>query len=220
MIKNKKGDIFVYNNVEYKVGDCIVCTNDSEYEGLIGYITEIRDGKDKDTENETPDIYCDLMPPLLPCDIAHLEKIFSDLYEQPKTLGEIVLDCVIMAPSMIKPVNNTKSNISIPVYAVVEDWCFDGSGDHSEQLFTSYDDAMAVFQKEVEYERSEGIVKDWFDDGHNLVLESDSEHIEAYIDDDYCENHIEICIDTKEVLVSPEFLVRLKYRGGANCELL
>ena len=45
------------------IGDIIVATDASEYEGLVGRILEIRDGADKDTENETPDIYCSFEVP-------------------------------------------------------------------------------------------------------------------------------------------------------------
>ena len=77
MILNKYGDTFQYDGIDYAIGDIIVATDASEYEGLVGRIIEIRDGADKDTENETPDIYCSFEVPLLAEDIKTLEETFS-----------------------------------------------------------------------------------------------------------------------------------------------
>ena len=60
MLINKPGAEFLYNGIIYRVGDVIIGSNQSEYAGLIGSILEIRDGDDKETENDTPDIYCSL----------------------------------------------------------------------------------------------------------------------------------------------------------------
>lgn len=92
----------VYEGVGYHVGDRIIGTNESEYEGLTGVITEILDGEEKETENETPDIYCCFEEPTDPDEIKKLERIFSSLYKEEKSLDEICLDEVIMAPSMIR----------------------------------------------------------------------------------------------------------------------
>ena len=88
------GAEFEYEGVKYVVGQPVVATAESEYEGLHGTITEIRDGEDKETDNETPDIYCEFEPP---------EEVFSDLYDEPKELEDIILDLVIMAPGMVRP---------------------------------------------------------------------------------------------------------------------
>ena len=70
MLINKPGAEFLYNGITYHVGDVIIGSDQSEYAGLIGSILEIRDGDDKETENDTPDIYCSFEPPVLPADIA------------------------------------------------------------------------------------------------------------------------------------------------------
>lgn len=98
MILRTPGDEFQYNGILYKIGEPIIGTEQSEYEGLIGSIVAITDGEDKRTENSTPDFYCCFDPPVLPYDIKQLEEIFSDLYDFPKTLEDIILDYVIMAP--------------------------------------------------------------------------------------------------------------------------
>lgn len=102
MVIRQFDEEFWYKGKCYKIGDRIVGTSESEYEGLFGSISEIRDGEDKETENDTPDIYCDFEAPDDPKEIKRLEAVFSDLYACPKSLNEICLDLVIMAPEMIR----------------------------------------------------------------------------------------------------------------------
>lgn len=104
MILSQCGAIYVYEDTEYTIGMEIIGNMASEYEGLRGHIYEIRDGDDKDTENETPDIYCRFERPTDMEKIVELEKRFSGLYSQPMTIDEIIVDDVIMAPDMIEPV--------------------------------------------------------------------------------------------------------------------
>ena len=51
MILNKPGETFEYEGGKLMIGDQIIANGKSVYEGLFGTITEIRDGKDKETEN-------------------------------------------------------------------------------------------------------------------------------------------------------------------------
>ena len=108
MMINRIGAKFEYKGTTYVIGAPIVGTSESEYEGLYGTITEIRDGEDKETENKTPALYCSFEAPVLPCEVKKLEEVFSDLYEEPKTIDDIILDLVIMAPSMVKPLDELK----------------------------------------------------------------------------------------------------------------
>lgn len=102
MFMNRVGAQFQCEGVTYTIGGK-VCANDaSDYEGLYGTITEIRDGDDRETENDTPDIYCSFMPPVLADDIKALEGRFSQLYRREMHLEDIGLDIVIMAPDMLK----------------------------------------------------------------------------------------------------------------------
>lgn len=87
MIINQPGYELEYEGKTYRIGDQVVGTGESEYEGLFGVVTEIRTGDDKETENETLDIYCSFDEPVLPYDIEKLEKQFSRLYGEPKVTG-------------------------------------------------------------------------------------------------------------------------------------
>lgn len=99
---DQAGETFAYEGVLYTVGAPVVGTPQSVYEGLYGTITEIRDGPDRETENETPDIYCAFDLPELPADVKTLEDKFSQLCRAPRTRKDIALDRVIMAPDMIR----------------------------------------------------------------------------------------------------------------------
>ena len=109
MLINKPGAEFLYNGITYRIGDVIIGSDQSEYAGLIGSIFEIRDGSDKETENDTPDIYCSFDPPVLPTDIAKVKAVFSDLYGTQKILDDICFDMVIMAPEMITVPGQSKT---------------------------------------------------------------------------------------------------------------
>ena len=64
MIVNRPNQKYEYLGVTYAIGAAVMATEASEYRGLYGTITEIRDGSDRETENDTPDIYCCFEPPL------------------------------------------------------------------------------------------------------------------------------------------------------------
>ena len=143
MILNENGKSFEYEGMTYSIGDTIIGTKASEYEGLIGTILEIRDGDDKDTENETPDIYCSFEAPIFPDDIKKLEETFSDLYDEPKTIDDIILDSVIMAPEMITQIDKRHQDIrKIKVYAVTEDWANNDNYGYDVTLFATEKEAM------------------------------------------------------------------------------
>ena len=48
MILNEHGKSFEYDGIKYAIGDVVIGTDVSEYEGLAGTIIEIRDGEDKE----------------------------------------------------------------------------------------------------------------------------------------------------------------------------
>lgn len=107
MIMNRTGAKFEYEGTTYVIGAPIIATSASEYRGLHGIITEIRDGKDKEScsDNDGPIFFCEFDPPVRPCDIEELEAVFSDLYQQPKTIEDITLDLVVMEADLISPLD-------------------------------------------------------------------------------------------------------------------
>lgn len=102
MILIDNGEEFEYEGIVYAIGDTVKCNEIADvYKGLIGVITEIRDGEDKDTDNTTPDIYCTFDVPDNPTFIRELEERFSDYYCEEKTIDDVCLDEIVMAPDMI-----------------------------------------------------------------------------------------------------------------------
>lgn len=104
MVIRENGAVFCYGEKEFKIGGVVFANDESEYMGLYGTVTEIRTDDDRETENDTPDIYCEFLPPPSIAMAAELGARFSDLYDQPKELEEIPLDFVIMSPEMLEPV--------------------------------------------------------------------------------------------------------------------
>ena len=194
MILNRTGAEFEYEGVTYTIGGAIVGTTESEYAGLYGRINAIHDGEDKETENETPDIYCEFDPPVMPHEVKVLEDTFSDLYHQPKTIADIVLDMVIMAPEMIRPLDDLRSmRKRVNVFLVMEDWAVNGEHGNDCEAFSDHDDAKRVMTNRIREELEDGSVPSWRESSI-FVENSSMDFYEAYLDGEYMENHYKIMI--------------------------
>ena len=106
MIYKKPGEEFWHEGICYKVGGRIVANEASDYAGLFGNILEIRTEDDRETDNDTPDIYCAFEAPVLSADRLALEQTFSQLYREQKHIEDLGLDMVIMGPEMIVPLEH------------------------------------------------------------------------------------------------------------------
>lgn len=105
MILRENGTRFYVEGKVLTIGGRISANGESEYEGLFGTVTEIRSGADRETENDVPDIYCDFETPVAEETLRELEERFSGLYGEAKTIDDISLDCVIMPPDMLEPLD-------------------------------------------------------------------------------------------------------------------
>ena len=217
MILNRLGAEFEYEGVTYTIGGAVVGTAESEYEGLYGRITAIYDDEDKETENETPDIYCEFDPPVMPHEVKALEKTFSDLYDQPKTLDDIVLDMVIMAPEMIRPLDDLHTvSKKIPIYIVMEDWAVDGEHGNSCELFTDYDDARRIMLDKLREELDNGAIPQWSASGA-YVEDSSKDSYKGYIEGDYLDNHYEISLLPQSLTMSTQHIQKVGGLYKAQC---
>jgi len=206
MIINRPGAEFIYDGTSYKIGDRIIGTSESEYEGLYGSIFEIRDGEDKETENDTPDIYCSFEEPVLPHQIKKLEEIFSELYQEPKKLEDITLDFVIMSPEMVRVILPDPKPLTQTIYSVQEEWADRGEyGSCISQAYTSEESALQFMMKQLREEMEDGLVSDMRSD-KKFVEESYDDSYECFIDGDYYENHYRIFITSQQIIVTPEFV--------------
>lgn len=203
MIIDRIGAQFQYDGITYTIGGK-VCANDaSEYEGLYGVITEIRDGDDRETENDTPDIYCQFMLLVLPDDIKALEARFSELYRTEKHLNELGLDMVIMAPEMLRVLEPVEDTPKLTVYIVREDWAFNGDYGEDFHLATDPDMAKYLFTSLIAEEQENGYVKEW-SDRRDMDMECKVNSYECWLHDSYCENHYKVYIEQKALPISSE----------------
>ncbi len=91
----------------FSIGGKVWANEASDYAGLIGHVTEIRTGDDKETENEGPEICCCFDVPEREAVVRKIEARFSELYQMPKRIEDLALDNVVMAPEMLEPVAET-----------------------------------------------------------------------------------------------------------------
>ena len=203
MIFNRNGATFTYDGVTYTIGDRVIATGESAYEGLFGTILEIRTGNDKSTDNDTPDFQCEFIPPALPAEVVALEARFSALYRQKKVLDDITLDEVIMAPEMIRVINPNGAH-SITAYTVHEEWVLDG--DYGENRYPALDPDHAKLRltELIHNDRAEGCISKWREHG---AIEEDvtgEDYYECWVHDAYCENHYKVSIETQSIPISEE----------------
>ena len=195
---NKNGEMFFYEDKMFIVGEEIYAT-ECEYAGLLGRITEIRTGEDKDTENEGPDIYCSFYPPILKQDATLLSKM---------KLGseDIPLDLVIMAPEMLIPTRSVGAGLpKMKVYAVIEDCIVDGEEHPTKRLFADPKHAEIVMRQLIHGERESGCISEW-KTKHFFVEEQYSEqYYTAYYKNEYCFNHYTIYVEEVELSLSVLF---------------
>lgn len=210
MIINKDGMRYTYNGTTYTIGAAVVATEESEYQGLCGIITEIRDGVDRETENDTPDIYCWFEPPLFPKEIQELEQRFSDLYQTPKKLDEITLDMVIMAPEMVRVISPDSKECKVCELYLLTTHCTTNLDSSSfTELYTDYDAGRFALLQSVREEQQDGCVKDWAD---RDVLEEEYgiDRYEAWYRNEYFEKHFAISLEKLSLMLPPDFIEKLK----------
>ena len=188
MIINKQGAKYDADGKIFVIGEPIYVTDDSDYKGLFGIVTEIRDGKDKETDNDTVDIYCTLDEPVLPFDKENLEKHFSELYGMKMTLENIALDYVILSPDLLMPVKPGEENTEkIELYIVQEEY-FDDEFGVNNYYFTDYILAKQKLNEIVAEDFRNGCVNDW-QEYEEFKFESGKDYYEAWIDGRHCEKH-------------------------------
>lgn len=206
MIINQEGMRYTYNGMTYTVGAAVMATEASEYRGLYGTITEIRDGADRETENDTPDIYCCFEPPLFQEEIREPERRFAELYQSPKKLDEITLDMVIMAPEMVRVISPDPSVCKTrKVYLLTMQFTTSWDSGCITELYADYDMARFAMLKGIREEQAEGCVKDWAEKDA-LEEECCTDFYEAWHRDEYSEKHFTASIE-KLSLTLPQRII-------------
>lgn len=215
MVIKRTGDTYHYENMTFAIGQRIYANGQSDWEGLFGEITEIRTDGDKETENETPDIYCSFDVPVLPSDVTELEERFSGLYGESKKLEDISLDEVIMAPEMIEPLEPWAGRKKKTVWTVVIDWSWHGEHGHLEEICTDYPDAKRKLTEHLAEEFDNSTLLQWQSDDRYAAVSGDDSY-KCYEKEDYQKNHYHICIGRRNLVMGPAFIREVtKETGGA-----
>lgn len=141
MIYQKKGTVFRAEGKTFCIGGIVFANAESEYMGLYGTVTEIRTGDDRETENDTPDIYCEFILSDSTAMTAELESRFSDLYGQDKKVEDISLDWVIMSPEMLEPVTAREPKCNDNLLTLT---CLEAQIDHVEGTTLAISNEMGV----------------------------------------------------------------------------
>ena len=102
----KNTDTTVCLNGELKRGDLVIVEPRDEYGCLIGRVLEINllgsEAHNPETDNDMDDVHVDFTTEeYSPQRIQEIEKVFSDLYYEPKTFGECPIDDTIMSPDSL-----------------------------------------------------------------------------------------------------------------------
>lgn len=215
MILNKLGETFEYEGRKLMIGAQIIANGKSAYEGLFGTITEIRDGEDKETENETPDLYCRFEEPDTPYEISMLETRFTDLCGTPKTIDDIALDLVIMSPEMVMTVKEYESGkIAIPVFVITEDWAEDDDSGINIWFASDITSAKTKMKRAIKEAKKGGGI---FDRRGEEGIEEESSELsyEIYSEGYYCPSHYSIYIKEDVFICAAEFIKNLA-NGGSH----
>ena len=140
MILDKQGETFTSAGKTFAIGGMVFANAEDEYSGLVGHIIEIRTGEDKETQNSFPDVYCNFETPQKPGEIVELEERFSEIYAEKKTIEDICLDYVIMAPEMLEPVAESVQPTDQAIFALT----YKKDGDIEGALGASADRSLLI----------------------------------------------------------------------------
>ena len=177
MIYNRAGAQYTCCGVTYTIGGRVYANNESIYEGLYGVIREIRTGEDMETDNDTPDFYCDFIPPVVSDERKIIENRFTRFWRTEKRLEDLDLEMVIMDPYMLVVLDPPKNAQSLEIFLVREDWAIDDDYGTSTQIVADYHMAQFHFNNLIFQEMIDGCIQKW---KHRKDLETDT-HKDFYV---------------------------------------
>lgn len=198
MIYNRAGAQYTCCGVTYTIGGRVYANNESIYEGLYGVIREIRTGEDMETDNDTPDFYCDFIPPVVSDERKIIENRFTRFWRTEKRLEDLDLEMVIMDPYMLVVLDPPKNAQSLEIFLVREDWAIDDDYGTSTQIVADYHMAQFHFNNLIFQEMIDGCIQKW---KHRKDLETDThkDFYECWLHDEYYENHYKVTIERAEL---------------------
>ncbi len=212
MTTNRVGAEYTYGTVTYRIGDRVYANDQSYYNGLYGEIVEISTDDDQGTENQGPDIICRFDEPVFPKERKKLEQLFSDVYRTPKTIDELGLDYVIMAPDMLDILYEHRADVcKLPIYRIMEEWVLDGDEGSVQSVFTDKNAARDLLCRKLAEDLNEGISFK-LSKAAGFTDKYLHDYYECWLEDSYYQNHYRICLVSDRIPLSPEAL-----RIAAEC---
>ena len=211
MILNRINDSFPYGDITYTIGAKVFANEESEYHGLYGVITEIRYGEDQETDNDSPDIYCSFIPPVLPAERKNLETRLSILYHCEKHIDELDLDNTIMAPDMLHLIDAPVSSEKLDIYLIYENWALEGDYGSSTEVTVCPYMAGFLYRNMIFQELLDGCITKW-KDRNDFEVRAEPNCYEAWLHDEYYENHYKVSLECKELPVTESSLAALAKR--------
>lgn len=191
MVLNRVGQVFEYEDKTYIVGEEIYSNDLSEYKHLFGRITEIRTDEDRETENDTPDIYCAFEQPAFTSEYEKLREAMSGI-------EDIAFDLVIMSPEMIIPLRVLlPEEKKLKVFALIEDCTVDYQDTDTLELFTDIEQAKLKMRKNISSERESGCIEQWTRKSAFEEEETSENEYSAWLNGTYCQDHY--CTSIKEI---------------------
>ena len=218
MIYDRKGAVCCHGGREYRVGDRIVSNAESPWEGLYGTIIEIRDGDDRETENDDLELYCSFLLPIHPDEIRKVEKKFSAVRGAETAMENIPMDMVIMAPEMIWSLDRNDADRKITIYLVREEWVLDHDGGVDIHLFTDRNHAKMAMLRMVHEDMVDGCISRWRDKG-DFESEIKVNSCEYWLRDSYHENHYQVSLTAQELYLSAATVRQVADMHTAQCSL-
>lgn len=191
MVLNRVGQVFEYEDKTYIVGEEIYSNDLSEYKHLFGRITEIRTDEDRETENDTPDIYCTFEQPALTSEYEKLRAAMSGI-------EDIAFDLVIMSPEMIIPLRLLlPEEKHLKIFALIEDCTVDYQDSDTMELFTDIEKAKLKMRKNISTERESGCIERWLRKSDFEEEETSETEYSAWVGGTYCQDHY--CTSIREI---------------------
>jgi len=104
MVYSRIGAVYQGKSKTFKIGESIICSNQSDYCGIPGTILEISTDEDKDTDNETDDIVVCLFPTR-----KQIKEFIKNVNPDDPTYKP-AFDYVIMAEDEIDSIHRQQGN--------------------------------------------------------------------------------------------------------------
>lgn len=206
IILSKIGEMIEYAGKKYAVGEKVIANKNSVYEGLIGTIYEIHTDTEKETCNETPDIYCRFQEPVMKVNKEKVRKRLSEAYKKDIRLADVGLDCVIMSPEMLVCMSDLDDGAyKKKVYLLIEDAAVDSDTFYTTDVFADMDMAQQQFEIKLSKEMDKGMLKD-ITVSDEYVLEVGDNSFEYFRSGRFCEWHYSLKIIEDEIVILLEFV--------------